>query len=101
MAEGTDKVDGETPSPTSDEIRGRIEDTRREMGKTIDAIEARLNPRRLLDDGQTALRGLLVTARENPVPVALGVAAGIGLVMLTRRRASRRLQRLEMERYLW
>lgn len=100
MAEGADTVDGEA-APTSDEIRERIEDTRREMGKTIDAIEARLNPRRLLDDGQTALRGLLVTARENPLPVALGLAVGMGVVALARRRASRRLRRIEMERYLW
>lgn len=101
MAEGADKVDGETPAPTSDEIRARIEDKRVEMSQTIDAIEARLSPRRLLDEGRATLRGLLDTARQNPVPVALGVAAGIGLVMLKRRRSARRLRRLQMESSLW
>ena len=101
MAEGTDKIDGEAPALASDEIRARIEDTRQEMSQTIDAIAARVDPRRMVEEGRSAIRDFLNTARDNPVPVAIGVLAGIGVVMLKRRHSARRLRRAQFESSLW
>ena len=88
MAEAADKIDA-VSAPTSDGIRSQIEETRREMSRTIDAIQARLSPRRLVEDGQSAMRNLLDRARQHPLPVAV---AGLGIltaVIVKRRRRAR------------
>ena len=77
MAEGADKID-EEPAPTSDEIRARIEETRLEMSRTIDAIGTRLSPRRFMPDGRAAI-----------VPVVIGGLAVLAVVAYRRRRAKR------------
>ena len=68
-----------TSAPTSDDIRSDIEQTRGEMSGTIDAIQARLSPRRLVSDAQeqvkeatsSTIADLLEAARQNPIPVAV------------------------------
>ncbi len=106
----TDDVTGDE---TSDEIREDIEQTRSNMGETIDAIQARLSPERLTQQAKDAVYDatigkvgqtmndvtdtaresgytLLDTLRQNPLPAAL---AGIGvgwLVMKVRENGQRR-----------
>ena len=43
-------------APTSDEIRSQIEHTRAEMSQTIDAIQARLSPSRLVTDAKQTVK---------------------------------------------
>ena len=45
-----------TAAPSSDEIRSQIEHTRAEMSETIDAIQARLAPHRLLTNAKDTVR---------------------------------------------
>lgn len=70
------------------EIQAEIERTRREMDGTLDAIEHRLTPGQLYDQGMQYLRNnggtefvgnLGNQAKRNPMPVAL---VGIGLAWL-------------------
>lgn len=90
---------GEETSDNPDQIRGDIEGTRAQMGQTIDQIQERLSPQRLVSEAKdtvreatigkaeqvvsqatgtakSAGRGFLATIRENPIPAAL---VGIGL----------------------
>jgi hypothetical protein len=79
---------------TTEEIREDIEATRAQMSGTIDEIQARLSPRRLVDDAKETVRdatvgkarevmsnasdsagGLVERVRDNPLPAAL---IGIG-----------------------
>jgi hypothetical protein len=90
-------------APSSDEIRSQIEQTRAEMSETIDSIQARLSPSRLVTDAKQTVKDATVgrvkrlvhrdgftspgsesltterirnVAKNNAVPVALlGVAA--------------------------
>jgi ElaB/YqjD/DUF883 family membrane-anchored ribosome-binding protein len=71
-----------------DEILSRIEGTRREMDRTLSAIERKFSRERLLDQGLDYLRdsgaaefaqNLGGAARQNPLPVVL---TGIGLAWL-------------------
>jgi ElaB/YqjD/DUF883 family membrane-anchored ribosome-binding protein len=97
-----DDTDTATDAETSDDtgqIRDDIEETRAQMGQTIDEIQERLSPQRLVnqakdtvreatvgraeqmvsdatDTAKSAGQGFLATIRENPIPAAL---AGIGL----------------------
>jgi hypothetical protein len=91
-------TDAETTDDT-DQIRGDIEETRAQMSQTIDEIQDRISPQRLVnqakdtvreatvgraeqmvsdatDTARSAGQGFLATIRENPIPAAL---AGIGL----------------------
>jgi len=120
---------GDEPAMNGDEAtdaeieaqRQRIEQTRAQMGSTIDAIEERLSPSRLAQEAKTAVKdatvgsaqqavsnitdsasnagGSFVDAiRENPVPAAL---AGIGLgwlIMSMRNGNSQQMQR-DAQRY--
>ncbi len=69
--------------------RADIEQTRAELGETIDAIQERLSPQRLKEQAKarasSAASGteLLETIRQNPVPVA--IAGGVIALMLLRR----------------
>ena len=47
-------------APSSDEIRSQIEQTRAEMSHTIDAIQARLSPGRLVTDAKHTVRDATV-----------------------------------------
>jgi hypothetical protein len=98
---------------STDEIRGDIEDTRARMGSTIDAIQEKLSPQRLMDEAKDTVRDATIgkaqemagnvadtaretgstimdTIRDNPVPVAL-TAIGLGwLLWGARRKATER-----------
>jgi Protein of unknown function (DUF3618) len=47
-------------APTSAEIRLQIEQTRAEMSQTVDAIQARLSPRRLVNDAAESIKDATV-----------------------------------------
>jgi Protein of unknown function (DUF3618)/Putative Actinobacterial Holin-X, holin superfamily III len=92
---------------TTDEIRSQIEHTRGEMSDTIDAIQSRLSPKRVLADAKdsvteatvarvkrltTASRGeVWQRMQNNPLPIALLATAAAGL--LVRSWTNRRRQR--------
>ena len=106
----------EVPSaPTSDEIRSQIEQTRAEMSDTIDAIQSRLSPKRVLADAKESVTeatvgrvkrlaertsgsggGVLHKMQDNPLPVALVATAAAGLLVraLTNGKRRRRHQRM-------
>jgi hypothetical protein len=104
MAQEPNEVNGRLgplPSPTADNIRSQIDETRADMTETIDAIQARLSPRRLVRDVKETVKeatvdrvvslskkagttvgtfvknssrapgGLLERFRRNPVPMAI------------------------------
>jgi hypothetical protein len=101
------------PSPvTSTEIRSQIEHTRAEMSHTIDAIQARLRPRRLITDAKQTVKDATVgrvkrlasrtngnvgsgtggffdtdrvisAVKTNPIPVALVGVAATALIVRT------------------
>jgi uncharacterized protein DUF3618 len=61
MGQSPGEIDQETAAaPTSDEIRSRIEQTRAEMSRTIDAIQARLSPRRIVADAKQSVKDATV-----------------------------------------
>src|SRR5215213_3701557 len=68
--------------------RAEVEQTRAEMGETIDSIQQKLEPRNLKQQVSTVARGkaseLLEAIRNNPAPVALGGLALVGLLVLVR-----------------
>jgi hypothetical protein len=86
------------------EIRGRIEQTRVEMSETIDAIQEKLNPQNIVEQAKDSVReatigraeqmvqeagyqaremssGLIDKIKQNPIPAAM---AGIGIWLLMR-----------------
>lgn len=107
----------DSPSPTTAQIRSDIEDTRAEMSETIDAIQERLSPSRLVTQAKEnikeatvgrlksltqqvrrpsspfdavsslASRGILQSVTDNPMPVALLGIATAGIVMRALRRS--------------
>src|SRR5215203_6461006 len=68
--------------------RAEVEQTRAEMGETIDSIQQKLEPGNLKQQATTVARGraseLLETIRNNPTPVAVGGLALVGLLVLVR-----------------
>ena len=68
--------------------RAEVEQTRAEMGETIDSIQQKLEPGNLKQQANTVARGraseLLEAIRNNPTPVALGGLALVGLLVLVR-----------------
>lgn len=75
---------GEVGHATTGEIRADIEHTRAEMGHTIDAIHARLKPRRLMSDALSTAKTATITrvawmAGRYPIHTAALVAVLTGL----------------------
>jgi hypothetical protein len=68
--------------------RAEVEQTRAEMGETIDSIQQKLEPGNLKQQVSTVARGraseLLEAIRNNPTPVALGGLALVGFLVLVR-----------------
>jgi Protein of unknown function (DUF3618) len=68
--------------------RAKVEQTRAEMGETIDSIQEKLEPSNLKQEATTVARAtaseLLEAIRNNPKPVALGGLALVGLLVLVR-----------------
>jgi hypothetical protein len=66
--------------------RAEVEQTRAEMGETIDALQEKLEPGNLKQQAITVARAraseLLEAIRNNPTPVALGGLALAGLLVL-------------------
>jgi hypothetical protein len=106
MAQGSGEV-----GATSDEIRSQIEHTRGEMSDTIDAIQSRLSPRRVLSDAKdsvteatvegvkrlsSATRGaVLQRMQDNRLAIALlATAAGLLARSLAMRRRRQRRERI-------
>jgi ElaB/YqjD/DUF883 family membrane-anchored ribosome-binding protein len=112
------EVQPETDDATdeTDAIRSEIEDTRANMGSTIDAIQEKLSPQRLTEQAKDAVREATVgrvqemasnitetardtgstfmdTIRQNPLPAAL-VGIGMGWLFMSARRQA-------MERDSW
>ena len=115
MAQGADEVDPVpisaddtvTTLPSTDHLRSQIEQTRAEMTDTIDAIQTRLSPKRVIVEAKDSITDATVgrvkrladrasgpegdvlrTLRDHPVPVALVAALVAGL--LARAARSRR-----------
>ena len=104
----TANADGGPSAPTSDEIRSQVEQTRAEMSDTIDAIQSRLSPKRVLADVKDSVTEATVERmkrltnasrgevwqrmQDNPLPIALLATAAAGLLVrsLTNRRRARR-----------
>jgi hypothetical protein len=97
MAQGSDEV-GILSAPTSDEIRSQIEQTRAEMSDTIDAIQSRLSPTRVLADARDSVTEATVGRMKRlpvlPVALVATVAAGLLVRALTNGKRRRRRQRL-------
>src|SRR5687767_15933555 len=86
---GDGRTTGTNGSKRPDEILAEIDRTRGEMDRTLSAIEHRLTPGQLVDQGLDYLRhsgaaefvqNLGGTAKQNPLPIAL-TAIGIGWLM--------------------
>ena len=111
----TATADGIASAPTSDEIRSQIEQTRAEMSDTIDAIQSRLSPKRVLADAKDAVTdatvgrvkrltqrtygsggGVLQRVQDNPLPVALMATAAAGLLVLAMTNQKRRRRHQSM-----
>jgi hypothetical protein len=111
MAQGPGEVDGipgrpddatptaATAAPSADDIRSQIEQTRAEMSDTIDAIQTRFHPSRVIVDAKDAITDAAVgrvkrlaerahlprgsmrrTLRDHPWPVVLATAVAAGLL---------------------
>ena len=104
-------ADGVPSAPTSDEIRSQIEQTRAGMSDTIDAIQSRLSPKRVLADARDSVNeatvgrmkrlaqrtngsggGVLQRVQDNPLPVALMATAAAGLLVRALTNGKRRRQ---------
>lgn len=74
-----------TDERSSEEIRRNIEETRADMDRTVDALQAKLTPGEIIDDIWNRMKGSGATSslgdivRDNPMPVAL---MGLGLAWL-------------------
>src|SRR5688572_17800578 len=107
----TATADEVSSAPTSDEIRSQIEQTRAEMSVTIDAIQSRLSPKRVLADAKDSVTdatvgqvkrltrrtkgsesGVLQRVQDNPLPVALVATAAAGLLVRALTNGKRRRQ---------
>ncbi len=71
---------------TAEELRGDIEDTRRDLGDTVAALAAKTDVKSRASEKANELKR---RARANPVPLAAGTGAFVLTVLLTRRRGRR------------
>jgi hypothetical protein len=107
-----------SPSPSTTEIRSQIEQTRAEISQTIDAIQGRLSPSRLVTDAKEAVkeatvgrvkrfaaktkdglgngnervfdaRELIETVNANPIPSAAAALAAVAVALAVMRSRGR------------
>ena len=81
------------PTPTVEEIRLQIEDTRAEMSETIDAIQTRISPSSLASQAKDTF---LQRLRQNPGPVTLIGAGAAGVLSYLVNRPRRRTDKLHL-----
>src|SRR5262245_57388983 len=83
-----------------EEIQADIERTRVDLDETLSALENRLTPGQLMDQGMDYLRGsgarrymqrLGESVQQDPIPLAL-VGVGLAWLMMSDRRGSRPLE---------
>ncbi len=82
----------------ADDIQNEIEKTRSDLADTLQAIERKLSPNRIVDEAMETMRSVNISesrlmdlVRDNPVPLAL-VGLGLGwLALSSLRPAARRL----------
>ena len=136
MAESPSEIGQETgrlgdpaaPAPTSDEIRSQIEHTRAEITHTIDAIQTRLSPGRLVTDAKQTVKDatigrvkhlaakakdavrtpgsepltterIVCAAKNNAVPLAsVGMAAAVVVIAAFVRSRNRVVRRYDQPR---
>ncbi|MBO8195657.1 DUF3618 domain-containing protein [Streptomyces oryzae] len=84
------KTNGHGPAPSPEELRAQVEETRRELGATVEALAARADlraqGRQKAAEFKSKAQHAAETTRGNPtVPVAAGVALLV-LVLIARRR---------------
>jgi hypothetical protein len=76
------------PKPTVDELRAEIQQTRAELGETVQALAAKADVKaRALDQVEVAKRRARETVAASPVPVTLvvaGIVAAIGIILVIR-----------------
>ncbi|MBC7520427.1 MAG: DUF3618 domain-containing protein [Sandarakinorhabdus sp.] len=83
-------------SESVERLAAESADARTRISATIDEIQDRVDPRRIVNDvtqkaignGRQAVSAVTETAREHPLAIGLGVAA-IGLALLARNRLAR------------
>jgi hypothetical protein len=111
MAQGPSEVGGSV-APTTDALRSQIEQTRAEISDTIEAIQTRLSPSRVIGDAKDSMTDATVwrlkrvadrtrgagehvmhMVRDNPLPVGLLATAAIGLIARTLHAGNRRRQK--------
>lgn len=85
MGQESNKVTPSAPSVTTEEIRSQIEQTRAKMSETIDAIQNRLSPARLVTDAKEKVKDgaerAIQVVTSNPVPMTLIGAAVAALTV--------------------
>jgi len=94
----TSDVPGDGPTDDLDAIQAEIEQTRARLSRTVDELSARLDvPGRARERAYSARDTAVETYRESPPAVIGGalvlVGLVVGLVIVRRKRATRRRQR--------
>ncbi|MGP3977496.1 DUF3618 domain-containing protein [Streptomyces sp. 8N114] len=84
------KTNGHGPAPSPEELRAQVEETRRELGETVEALAARADVkaqgRRKAAEFKSKAQRAAKTTRGSPsVPVAAAGAALVALVLFVRR----------------
>ena len=92
----TPASNGDAPAPSAEtaDIRTQIEQTRTEMSRTIDAIQERLSPSRIVAEAadtakEAASKGVMSVIR-GPIPIALASAATTAVIVMTMNRSRAR-----------
>lgn len=87
------------PHLTTAELKTQIESTRAQMSQTIDAIQDRLRPKRVLANAKDSIKEAAINrvtaVRERPLPAAV---AGVSLMTLTAAAVRRRRRRAALGR---
>jgi ElaB/YqjD/DUF883 family membrane-anchored ribosome-binding protein len=65
-----------------DATRSQIEQTRAEMGGTIDALKERLNPQRLVEQATDTIREATIGRAQDAASAAVDTARGTGMTLL-------------------
>ncbi|MGI5353295.1 DUF3618 domain-containing protein [Streptomyces sp. CA-250714] len=93
----TNNPDGHGAAPSTEELRAQVEETRRELGETVEALAARAD---LKAQTRAKAQQAAIRTRDNPsVPVAAGMAALLALALFIRRKRQQSHSRLTRWRH--